>query len=75
MQPKPFPESQHHRDWRESKSRCPFFRSLLDLSRLISAYWSTAAHNFLYTSAHEPRRSIRIVVRARLVTMKTPKSF
>jgi hypothetical protein len=30
MQPKPFPESQNHGDWRESKSRRPFFRSLLD---------------------------------------------
>ena len=29
MQPKPFPESQNHGDWRESKSRRPFFRSLL----------------------------------------------
>ena len=29
MQPKPFPESQNHEDWRESKSRRPFFRSLL----------------------------------------------
>jgi hypothetical protein len=29
MQPKPFPESQNHGDWRESKSRSPFFRSLL----------------------------------------------
>ena len=30
MQPKPFPESQNHGDWRESKSRRPFFRSLLE---------------------------------------------
>ena len=29
MQPKPFPESQNHGDWRKSKSRRPFFRSLL----------------------------------------------
>jgi hypothetical protein len=29
MQPKPFPESQNHGDWRESKSQRPFFRSLL----------------------------------------------
>ena len=30
MQPKPFPESQNHGDWRKSKSRRPFFRSLLE---------------------------------------------
>ena len=29
MQPKTFPESQNHGDWRESKLRRPFFRSLL----------------------------------------------
>ena len=29
MQPEPLPESQDHCDWRESKSRSPFFRSLL----------------------------------------------
>src|ERR1035437_1696716 len=30
MQTKTLPESQNHGDWRESKSRRPFFRSLLD---------------------------------------------
>ena len=29
MQTKTLPESQNHGDWRESKSRRPFFRSLL----------------------------------------------
>jgi hypothetical protein len=41
----------------------------------IITYWPTAAHNFPYTSANEPRRSIRIAVRVRLVTMKRAKSF
>jgi hypothetical protein len=30
MQTKTLPESQNHGDWRESKSRRPFFRSLLE---------------------------------------------
>ena len=30
MQTKTLPESQNHRDWRESKSWRPFFRSLLE---------------------------------------------
>lgn len=34
MQPRPLPESQNHWDWREPKSRNPFFRSLLVSSEL-----------------------------------------
>jgi hypothetical protein len=33
MQPEPFLNHKITRDWRESKSRSPFFRSLLDFSK------------------------------------------
>ena len=39
MQPKPFPESQNHEDWRESKSRRPFFRSLLEGDKVSLQLW------------------------------------
>jgi hypothetical protein len=39
MQLKPFPESQNHEDWRESKSRRPFFRSLLEGDKVSLQLW------------------------------------
>jgi hypothetical protein len=66
MQTKTLPESQNHGDWRESKSRRPFFRSLLGnclISPLVVLSWmSLSAAESLFQSKNEPGEAPGTVV-------------
>jgi hypothetical protein len=58
MQTKTLPESQNHGDWRESKSRRPFFRSLLGALGSIAVFGAK-----LLTSSPSPPSSAKMLAR------------